>query len=89
MDRADIQYAAKEICRRMAVPMKCDWQKVKRLARYIVGVPRTVQKFNCQELRKLLTKVSAIVDTDFAGCLETRKSTSGGVLLHGSHCVRT
>eukprot|EP00972_Heterocapsa_arctica_P025596 3766313-Heterocapsa_arctica.AAC.1 len=71
MDRADIQYAAKEICRRMAVPRKCDSQKVKRLDRYIVGVPRTVQKFNWQELP---TTVSAIVDTDFAGCLETRKS---------------
>eukprot|EP00972_Heterocapsa_arctica_P033184 4882333-Heterocapsa_arctica.AAC.1 len=64
----------------MAVPRKCDWQKVKRLARYIVGVSRTVQKFNWQELP---TKISAIVDTDFAGSLETRKSTSGGVLLHG------
>eukprot|EP00972_Heterocapsa_arctica_P110419 16256349-Heterocapsa_arctica.AAC.1 len=26
---------------------------------------------------------------DFAGCLEARKSTSGGVLLHGSRCIQT
>ena len=29
------------------------------------------------------------VDTDHAGCLETRKSTSGGVILHGCHGVKT
>ena len=29
------------------------------------------------------------VDTDHAGCLETRKSTSGGVALHGCHCIKT
>eukprot|EP00972_Heterocapsa_arctica_P073465 10849977-Heterocapsa_arctica.AAC.1 len=27
MDRADIQFAAKEVCRRMATPRRCDWQK--------------------------------------------------------------
>ena len=29
-----------------------------------------------------------MVDTDFAGCRVTRRSTSGGVALYGSHCVR-
>ena len=29
------------------------------------------------------------VDTDHAGCLETRKSTSGGVVMHGNHCIKT
>eukprot|EP00972_Heterocapsa_arctica_P098882 14591264-Heterocapsa_arctica.AAC.1 len=69
----------------MAVPRRCDWQKVKRLARYPTGVLRMVQKFDWQETPYTII---AIVDTDFAGCLETRKSTSGGVLMHGSHCVR-
>jgi hypothetical protein len=86
MDRADIQYAAKEVCRRMAVPRRCDWQKVKRLTRYLVGVPRMVQKFDWQASPD---RITAIVDTDYAGCLESRKSTSGGVLMHGNHCIRT
>ena len=86
MDRADIQYAAKEVCRKMATPRRCDWQKVKRLARYLVGVPRVVQQFNWQASPD---RITAIVDTDYAGCLETRKSTSGGVLMHGSHCIRS
>ena len=28
------------------------------------------------------------VDTDFAGCIETRKSTSGGCIVVGSHLVK-
>ena len=30
-DRLDIQYAVKEVCRRMAKPVKNDWQKLIRL----------------------------------------------------------
>ena len=41
-------------------------------------------KFDWQESGPIL----AFVDTDFAGCLETRRSTSGGCLLHGSHLVK-
>ena len=29
------------------------------------------------------------VDTDHAGCLETRKSTSGGIVMHGWHNIKT
>ena len=29
------------------------------------------------------------VDTDHAGCLETRKSTSGGIAMHGCHSIKT
>ena len=28
-------------------------------------------------------------DSDWAGCIETRKSTSGGVVMHGDHCIKT
>ena len=34
-DRPDIQYAVKEICRRMAKPVVSDWQKLVRLARHL------------------------------------------------------
>ena len=34
-DRPDIQYSVKEICRRMAKPVKGDWQKLVRLGRYL------------------------------------------------------
>eukprot|EP00972_Heterocapsa_arctica_P113919 16439771-Heterocapsa_arctica.AAC.1 len=44
-----------------------------------------VQRFDWQETPD---RITAIVDTDYAGCLDTRKSTSGGVLMHGGHCIR-
>ena len=43
-DRPDIQYSVKEVCRRMAKPVKSDWNKLVRLARYLKGSPRLVWK---------------------------------------------
>jgi hypothetical protein len=86
MDRADVQYASKEICRRMAQPRRSDWARLKRLAGYLVGTPRMVQHFGWQSSP---TRLDSIVDTDFSGCLETHRSTSGGVLMHGRHCLKT
>ena len=39
-DRPDIQYAVKEICRKMAKPVKSTWYKLVRLGRYLKGSPR-------------------------------------------------
>ena len=33
--------------------------------------------------------VEVQVDTDYAGCLKTRKSTSGGILEFGKHVINT
>ena len=41
LDRVDIQYATKEICRDMAVPKASSMSKMKRLARYLLGPPDT------------------------------------------------
>ena len=48
MDRPDIQYATKEVCRSMSSPTKGDKKKLKRLARYLVDKPRLVSKFDFQ-----------------------------------------
>ena len=32
--------------------------------------------------------MTVFVDTDFAGCKSTRRSTSGGVIMYGSHCIK-
>ena len=45
LDRADLQYAAKEVAKKMAAPREADWAKLKRVARYLVGAPRLVQIF--------------------------------------------
>ena len=41
-DRPDIQFAVKEVARRMARPTTADWSLLKRLARYLVVAPRSV-----------------------------------------------
>ena len=43
-DRPDIQYSVKEICRRMAKPVKGDWDKLIRLVRYLRGGGPCVSK---------------------------------------------
>ena len=84
-DRADIQFACKEVCRGMSNPTRGDLKRLRRLARYLIRVPRIVWYFklqdNCQELQ-------AFSDSDWAGCRRTARTTSGGALLRGSHCLR-
>ncbi len=36
-DRPDIQYAVKEVCRRMSCPTWLDYAKLKHIGRYLVG----------------------------------------------------
>jgi len=35
------------------------------------------------------TKIRGYTDSDWAGCRKTRKSTSGGAIMLGMHCLRT
>ena len=32
--------------------------------------------------------IEVLVDTDVAGCAQTRRSTSGGMMLYHGHCVK-
>ena len=82
----DVQYAAKEISRFMSAPEEIDWRKVKRLGKYLKGNKRAVYVFKNQPMPE---KVVIWSDADFAGCKRTRKSTSGGVVMIGEHCLKT
>ena len=86
LDRPDIQFAVKEVCRGMAQPTVGDKRKLKRLARYLIERPRLVSKFAYQEDGG---EVEGYSDSDWAGCRRTAKSTSGGAVMVGSHCVKT
>ena len=85
MDRPEIAFAAKELCRHFAHPTRIGVEALKRAARFLVGMPRVVWQFPFQSYTKELT---VIVDTDFGGCQTTRRSTSGGIALRGSHPVK-
>ena len=69
----------------MSVPNRNSFAKLKRLVRYLVGSQRLVYEFKAQPLP---LHADVYTDTDFAGCKQTRRSTSGGVIMLGSHAVR-
>ena len=85
-DRADLQYAVKEVSRWMSAPRKNDWCAVKRISRYLEANPRVTVWYPWQAQPSELT---AFTDTDWAGCRNSRKSTSGGVILHGCHLIKS
>ena len=85
-DRPDLQFAAKEVCRGMAQPTAGHLSALRRLGRFLVFSPRVVWYFPWQSVAKTL---SAYSDSDWAGCRRTARSTSGGVLMRGQHCLRT
>jgi len=83
-DRADLAYAAKECSRGMANPTLGDVVRIKRVIRYLKGSPRVVNMFKWQSSESNLEIYS---DSDWAGCAKTRRSTSGGIVMRGSHML--
>ena len=85
IDRPDIAFAVKELCRRMSKPTERDWSHLLRLGKFLSVRSRAVQTFTWQYESNDL-KVYA--DSNFAGCKLTRKSTSGGCVMIGNHYIR-
>ena len=85
-DRSDIQYAVKELSSKMANPDEDDMGKLKKVVRYLKGRPRYRTLFEYQEKPD---NINVWTDTDFGGCKRSRKSTSGGVIMHGKHTIKT
>jgi hypothetical protein len=85
-DSPDIQFAAKEVCREMARPNQSSWRKLKVLARFMLGRESVVWKYAWQNSPPELLLYT---DSDWAGCRRTRRSTSGGLIMLGGHCIKT
>ena len=85
LDRPDIAYATKELARGMQNPTQGHYNGLKRLARYLGGHRRLVWSYAEQSEQ---SKLKMFSDSDDGGCLTTRKSTSGGALMHGSHLLK-
>jgi hypothetical protein len=60
-------------------------EAIKRIGRYLLGRPRLVQYFMMQPRPKYIT---SRCDSDHAGCVITRRSTTGLALFHGRHLLR-
>ena len=85
-DRPDIQYSTKEICIEMSKPTTGSLRRLRRLGQYLRGKPRLVWNFDFQDEDLVIDVFS---DSDWAGCRKSRKSTSGGTIMIGGHCVKT
>ena len=58
---------------------------MKRLGRFLVGRPRVGCLFEWQAHPSAL---HALADADWAGDRQSRKSVSGGMILHGKHLIK-
>ena len=57
MDRPDVQYAAKEICRWMAAPTEASVVAFERVGRYLQGCPRIISRYPWQTAEKWMRTV--------------------------------
>lgn len=78
------RYGVNELARRMAKPRNMDYRQLIHSGRYIRGKSCGVNK-SYQKNWKIIAVRS---DTVRAGCLETGKSTNGGVIMFGIHIIK-
>ena len=72
-ESSEIPFAVKGLGRDMSTPSQPSQIKMKGVLRYLKCVLRAVLHFDYQELPKSLVEWS---DSDFAGCVKSRKPTS-------------
>ena len=75
LDRPDTAFTTTELCRDFEMPTRDSVERLKHLVRYLAHHKRLVWCFNFQGADDSL---KCFVDTDFAGCQRTRRSTWGG-----------
>ncbi|WVZ94605.1 hypothetical protein U9M48_040475 [Paspalum notatum var. saurae] len=83
MTRPDIAYAVNQICLYMHAPRDAHWNLVKRILRYVRGTLDHGIKISASTSTELI----AYSDADWAGCPDTRRSTSGYCVYVGDSLV--
>ena len=80
--RPDISYATKELARALQQPTTADQQKLKHLLRYIKGTKdyKQIIRPTVKLPAKAIPDINVYVDSDWAGCPTTRKSTTGFIV---------
>jgi hypothetical protein len=82
--RPDITQAVHVLARFMADPSCSHWLAVKRVLRYLAGTVEWGLLFGGRSEREAGSFVSRVIgwcDADYAGCIDSRKSTSGRVFV--------
>ena len=83
--RPDIQFVVSQMSRFMHCPGVKHWQAVKRIFRYLSGT-QSLGLFYPKG-GSLPPDLHAFSDSDWAGCYDTRVSTSGFCFMLGSSCI--
>lgn len=81
VSRPDICFAVNQVSRFINNPNEKHWQAVKRILRYLKG---TIDYSISYEKSSSIFKLVGYTDSDYAGCIETRKSTSGYIFVLGN-----
>ena len=81
--RPDIMHAVSLISRFMDRPKEARWKAAKRILRYVKGAKRYGILYTISENYKLI----GYTDSDWAGSVDDRKSTSGYVFHMGSEVI--
>jgi hypothetical protein len=68
----------------MSAPRAEDLKALLRVARYLAGAGRVIYEYPWQSQPVL----RVYTDSDYAGCVATRRSTSGGAVLLGGHLLK-
>ena len=82
-DRCELQFAVKELARRMQQPNTKN-MALKRLVRFLRRSPRCLVDYNRQPEQPF---VDVFSDSDWAGCTKTRGSTSSSCVMLGGHLL--
>jgi histone deacetylase 1/2 len=83
LTRPDIAYAVNQACLHMQAPRDAHWNLVKRILRYLRGSINHGILISANQSTELL----AYSDADWAGCPDTRRSTSGYCVFLGDSLV--
>ena len=83
LTRPDLQYAVQQVCLHMHAPRDSHWSLVKRILRYICGTMALGLTLTASSSTDLV----AYSDADWAGCPDTRRSTSGYCVYLGPSLI--
>jgi hypothetical protein len=83
LTRSDISYAVQQICLHMHAPRTSHLALVKRVLRYVCGT----MDFGLHLRALSSTSPTAYSDADWAGCPDSRRSTSGYCVYYGDSLI--
>jgi Reverse transcriptase (RNA-dependent DNA polymerase) len=81
--RPDVSFAVNRVSQYMHAPTTAHWMAVKRILRYLKG---TVAHGLAIQLSSSPT-INAFADSDWAGCPDNRRSTTGYLVYFGSNLI--